>query len=163
MKLVFLKSFQHLDEAMKRRLETRIEMPIPSVEQKKLLIRKILSNFNHSLNDQDFEKLAQSMKRFSHHDVMQLEKELHQKRWKILQSAEYFIKATEGTAEPKYEVCSKNHQDAIPMTFHDIKYSDLIPMRVEKSQVEQIVVMLKSSVSQDCIDMITAWKNGRMR
>ena len=71
--------------------------------------------------------------------------------------------AEKPNGEALYDVCDENHPKALPMTFHDIKYSDLIPMRVEKSQVEQIVVMLKSSVSQDCIDMITAWKNGRMR
>ena len=146
---------------MRRRLETQIELPIPSFQQKIELLRGILSNFDHNLIDEDMEKIAKSMKRFSHHDVKQLEKELHQKRWKTLEFAKSFYKATEDTTGPKYDVCSRNHPNAIPMTFHDIKYSDLIPMKVEKEQVEEIVLNLKSSVSEDCINWIKDWKNGR--
>ena len=63
---------QELDEAARRRFTKRLYIPLPTENDREILIRVLLGNNNHRLSDGDIKKLAKDTSGFSGADLKSL-------------------------------------------------------------------------------------------
>jgi vacuolar protein-sorting-associated protein 4 len=105
-----------LDEAMIRRLEKRIYVPLPTIEEREAQLRFYINRNDNSLTAKDFTKLAQLTEYFSASDIKVLVKCACMLPLRFMREAQYFELLKDGTLKP----CDAQNKLGLPMTFDQI-------------------------------------------
>lgn len=105
-----------LDDAMIRRLEKRIYVPLPTVDERQALIEFYFKKDEHSITAQEFRELALLTEYFSAADITQLAKSSAMIPLSMMREATHF----EMLKDSKLRPCNSNHHGAIKMTLSEI-------------------------------------------
>lgn len=111
-----------LDEAMRRRLEHRIYLGLPSLVEREALLRHYVSKNEHAVTETEFRELAGWCEHFSSADIQQLCASAAMIPLKEIPTATHFELMGDG----KLMVREKAHSMALPMLYHQVVDKTLI-------------------------------------
>lgn len=111
-----------LDEAMRRRLEHRIYLGLPTSRERAALLRHYIGKNEHCLSATQFEELAQWCEHFSSADIQQLCTTASMIPLNEIPSATHFQLLEDG----RLMVREASHREALPMTYSQVVDKTLI-------------------------------------
>ncbi|THF94023.1 hypothetical protein TEA_020432 [Camellia sinensis var. sinensis] len=105
-----------LDQAIRRRFDKRIYIPLPDLKARQHMFKVHLGDTPHDLNESDFENLARRTEGFSGSDIAVCVKDVLFEPVRKTQDAMYFIKTEDG----KWMPCGPKRPGAIQTTMQDL-------------------------------------------
>jgi vacuolar protein-sorting-associated protein 4 len=108
-----------LDEAMLRRLERRVYIPLPETEGRAHMFRLHVGDTLHSLNDSDFDSLAEMSEGYSGSDIQTVTREALMAPLRASSKATHFRSVLLNGRE-KFVACSANEVGAKRMNLMDV-------------------------------------------
>eukprot|EP00178_Gracilaria_changii_P025303 TRINITY_DN78043_c0_g1_i1.p1 TRINITY_DN78043_c0_g1~~TRINITY_DN78043_c0_g1_i1.p1 ORF type:complete len:486 (-),score=105.97 TRINITY_DN78043_c0_g1_i1:471-1826(-) len=141
-----------LDEAMLRRMERRIYIPLPDARARAKMFKLHLGNTPHNLEQSDFMDLAQQSDGYSGSDIAILCRDALMQPVRTLQNASFFKKVTvneKGQSKTKYTPCSPGDPEKIEMSLMKVKAEELLIPPVRRYDFEKALSSTKPSVGKD--------------
>ncbi|CAN8072574.1 unnamed protein product [Agarophyton chilense] len=141
-----------LDEAMLRRMERRIYIPLPDTRARAKMFQLHLGSTPHSLQQQDFMELAEQSNGYSGSDIAILCRDALMQPVRTLQNASFFKKITvedKGQSKTKYTPCSPGDPDRIEMNLMKVKAEELLVPAVKRIDFEKALGSIKPSVGKE--------------
>ncbi|EFH68710.1 hypothetical protein ARALYDRAFT_311880 [Arabidopsis lyrata subsp. lyrata] len=133
-----------LDQAIRRRFDKRIYIPLPDVH---------LGDTPHNLNEADFEYLARRTEGFSGSDVAVCVKDVLFEPVRKTQDAMFFFSAPDGTWIP----CGPKQPGAIQITMQDLAEKGLaekiIPPPIARTDFEKVLARQRPTVSKTDLEV----------
>lgn len=143
-----------LDEAMRRRLEHRIYLGLPSQRERAALLRHYVSKNEHSLTDTQFEELARWCDHFSSADIQQLCSTASMIPINEIPMATHFQLLDDG----RLMVREASHPQAMPMTYSQVVDKTMIAAQpVAYVHLVQALEYTKSTVDVDKLGAYEKW------
>ncbi|KAL0460063.1 UNVERIFIED_CONTAM: protein SUPPRESSOR OF K(+) TRANSPORT GROWTH DEFECT 1 [Sesamum latifolium] len=105
-----------LDQAIRRRFDKRIYIPLPDVKARQHMFKVHLGDTPHNLTESDFEVLARKTEGFSGSDISVCVKDVLFEPVRKTQDAMFFIKTSNGTWMP----CGPKQPGAIQTTMQEL-------------------------------------------
>ena len=105
-----------LDEAMIRRLEKRIYVPLPTIDEREAQLRFYFNKNENGLRNEEFRELALATDYFSAADIRDLAKCAAMLPLRFMREAEHFELLKDGNLRP----CGAEDELGLPMTFEQI-------------------------------------------
>lgn len=144
-----------LDDAIRRRFQQRIYIPLPDKSARTSLVHHTLSRMTHCLTSRDIDDLVNKTELWSGSDLTVLFNALS---FRVLNEA---TQATHFklTDTDHYQACmSPDEVGAIPMTAQDIKPSTLLQLRpINTTHIQQELEKMKPSVSAQDLHAYEEW------
>ncbi|KAL1201895.1 Protein SUPPRESSOR OF K(+) TRANSPORT GROWTH DEFECT 1 [Cardamine amara subsp. amara] len=142
-----------LDQAIRRRFDKRIYIPLPDVKARQHMFKVHLGDTPHNLNETDFEYLARRTEGFSGSDVAVCVKDVLFEPVRKTQDAMYFFKAPDGTWMP----CGPKKSGAIQITMQDLAAKGLgekiIPPPIARTDFEKVLARQRPTVSKSDLEV----------
>ncbi|CDF39701.1 unnamed protein product [Chondrus crispus] len=145
-----------LDDALLRRMERRVYIPLPEERARARMLEIHLGNTPHTLEKSDFTEIALQAKGFSGSDMGVLVRDAIMQPVRTLQNATFFKRITveeEGRKMSKLTPCSPGDPVGEEMTLMTIKAEELHVPMVSRYDFELALAKTKPSVGQDNIAM----------
>lgn len=112
-----------LDEAMRRRLEYRLYIGLPTLEERVQMLRHYVSKNEHCVTDAQFLEIAEKYtENFSASDIQKLCKKAATRATGLITSATHFLRLPEARFTPS----DADNPNAVAMTYIQIKNKALI-------------------------------------
>lgn len=144
-----------LDDALLRRMERRVYIPLPDTRARARMFEIHLGNTPHSLQPNDFTELADKAEGYSGSDVGILVRDAIMQPVRTLQNARFFkrisVKEEDGRTSTKFTPCSPGDTEGEEMTLMSIKSEELHVPAVCRYDFELALESTKPSVGQDSI------------
>ncbi|CAL5352617.1 unnamed protein product [Camellia sinensis] len=162
-----------LDQAIRRRFDKRIYIPLPDLKARQHMFKVHLGDTPHDLNESDFENLARRTEGFSGSDIAvcpnNLEvtgsslgptlcitpkvKDVLFEPVRKTQDAMYFIKTEDG----KWMPCGPKRPGAIQTTMQDLAAkglaSEITPPPISKTDFDKVLARQRPTVSKGDLDV----------
>jgi len=143
-----------LDEAMLRRLEKRIYVPLPLEEEREALLRFYLTKNECTIKDKEFGELARRTAHFSAADIHQLAKTAAMLPIDVMRCAEAFELLEDGRLRP----CDLSHRQGLPMSYEAIEDKQLIVVPpITYALVLEALQSTKSTVDLSSLRQYEEW------
>lgn len=145
-----------LDDALLRRMERRVYIPLPEEHARTAMFKIHLGNTPHSLIDQDFEALGKSTEGYSGADIGILVRDAIMQPVRTLQNAEFFkwvMVEVEGQGMVKMLTpCSPGDKEGQEMSLMSVKPEELHVPVVCRHDFDLALASTKPSVGRDNIE-----------
>ncbi|XP_012074638.1 protein SUPPRESSOR OF K(+) TRANSPORT GROWTH DEFECT 1 isoform X2 [Jatropha curcas] len=105
-----------LDQAIRRRFDKRIYIPLPDLKARQHMFKVHLGDTPHNLTESDFEHLAQETEGFSGSDISVCVKDVLFEPVRKTRDAKYFMETSDGMWLP----CEPTQQGAIKITLEEL-------------------------------------------
>ncbi len=143
----------NLDQAMRRRFDKRIYIPLPDAAARAHMFKVHLGDTPHSLGKADFEDLAGKTEGFTGSDIAVMVKDVLFEPIRKTQDATYFRKVINEKGEEVYEPCSPGSPDGFPATLDSLASEGLsekiYPPRINRLDFERALVRARPTVSKE--------------
>ncbi|XP_057960587.1 protein SUPPRESSOR OF K(+) TRANSPORT GROWTH DEFECT 1-like [Malania oleifera] len=137
-----------LDQAIRRRFDKRIYIPLPDMKARQHMFKVHLGDTPHNLTDGDFEDLACKTKGFSGSDVSVCVNEVLFEPVRKTKDAMFFMKDSNGMWVP----CGPNQRGAIQITMQELDAqglaSKVLPPPVARTDFDKVLARQKPTVSK---------------
>lgn len=110
-----------LDQAMRRRFDKRIYVPLPDLKARKHIFKVHIGDTPHNLTETDFEHLARRTEGFSGSDIFYCVKDALYQPVRATRDAQFFRKTSEGM----WVRCKRTQQGAIEITLQELNAQGL--------------------------------------
>ncbi|XP_076947825.1 protein SUPPRESSOR OF K(+) TRANSPORT GROWTH DEFECT 1-like [Bidens hawaiensis] len=142
-----------LDQAIRRRFDKRIYIPLPDLKARQHMFKVHLGDTPHSLTDRDFEQLAYKTEGFSGSDIAVCVNEVLFEPVRKTQDAMFFIKKSDDTWVP----CGPRQPGAIEITMQDLatrgEASKIIPPPISRTDFDKVLARQKPTVSKSDLEV----------
>lgn len=142
-----------LDQAIRRRFDKRIYIPLPDVKARQHMFKVHLGDTPHNLTERDFEQLAYRTEGFSGSDIAVCVNEVLFEPVRKTQDAMYFIKTSDDTWVP----CGPRHPGAIEITMQDLaaqgQAEKINPPPISRSDFDKVLAKQKPTVSKSDLEL----------
>lgn len=143
-----------LDDAMLRRLERKIYIPLPDANARAKMFELNLGSTPHGLAVADFRELGMQTEGYSGSDIAVLVRDAIMQPVRTLQNAQKFKRIQvneERRLKQKWTPCPPSDPEGVPMTLMQIKDDELHVPLVTKRDFLVALTSTKPSVDQDNI------------
>ncbi|CAI5965154.1 unnamed protein product [Closterium sp. NIES-64] len=141
-----------LDQAVRRRFDKRIYIPLPDVKARQHMFKVHLGDTPYSLSEKDFEELAQKTDGFSGSDISVCVKDVLFEPVRKTQDAMHFKKVPKD-GDVCYMPCGPREPGAIQTTMEELAAQGLgekiVPPPIMKSDFDKVLSRQKPTVSKD--------------
>lgn len=142
-----------LDQAIRRRFDKRIYIPLPDVKARQHMFKVHLGDTPHNLAERDFEQLAYRTEGFSGSDIAVCVNEVLFEPVRKTQDAMFFIKTSDDTWVP----CGPRHPGAIEITMQDLatqgEASKILPPPISRTDFDKVLAKQKPTVSKSDLEV----------
>ncbi|KAF8111163.1 hypothetical protein N665_0076s0156 [Sinapis alba] len=142
-----------LDQAIRRRFDKRIYIPLPEAKARQHMFKVHLGDTPHNLTEPDFEYLGLKTEGFSGSDVSVCVKDVLFEPVRKTQDAMFFFKSADGTWMP----CGPRQPGAIQTTMQDLAAKGLaekiIPPPITRTDFEKVLARQRPTVSKSDLDV----------
>ncbi|CAN8285635.1 unnamed protein product [Cochlearia groenlandica] len=142
-----------LDQAIRRRFDKRIYIPLPEAKARQHMFKVHLGDTPHNLTESDFEYLGIKTEGFSGSDVSVCVKDVLFEPVRKTQDAMFFYKARDGTWIP----CGPRQPGAIQTTMQDLAAKGLaekiIPPSITRADFEKVLARQRPTVSKSDLEV----------
>lgn len=137
-----------LDQAIRRRFDKRIYIPLPDLKARQHMFKVHLGDTPHNLTESDFEQLAQKTEGFSGSDISVCVNEVLFEPVRKTQDAEFFIKTSDGLWVP----CGPRQPGAIQTNMQELAAkglaSKITPPPISIRDFDRVLWKQKPTVSK---------------
>ncbi|XP_042456905.1 protein SUPPRESSOR OF K(+) TRANSPORT GROWTH DEFECT 1-like [Zingiber officinale] len=137
-----------LDQAIRRRFDKRIYIPLPDVKARQHMFKVHLGDTPHNLRESDFEYLARHTEGFSGSDIAVCVKDVLFEPVRKAQDAMHFYKTSNGMWLP----CEPRHPGAIQTTLQDLAAEGLadkiLPPPIARADFDKVLARQRPTVSK---------------
>jgi len=150
-----------LDNAIKRRFERRIYIPLPGPEARRRIFELNVGSTPNELVRDDYRTLADQTDGYSGSDIAIIVRDALMQPVRKLMAATHFKPAV-GPEEPdkvKWTPCSPGDQDAVEKSWTDIESDELLEPALRVNDFLKAVSKTRSTVSSDDIRKHEEWTN----
>uniref|UniRef100_A0A2P2LQC0 Vacuolar protein sorting-associated protein VPS4 n=1 Tax=Rhizophora mucronata TaxID=61149 RepID=A0A2P2LQC0_RHIMU len=142
-----------LDQAIRRRFDKRIYIPLPDVKARQHMFKVHLGDTPHNLTESDFESLARRTEGFSGSDISVCVKDVLFEPVRKTQDAMYFVKTPNGMWVP----CGPKQAGAIQITMQELAAQGLaakiLPPPITKTDFDKVLARQRPTVSKADLDV----------
>ncbi|KAL6779965.1 VPS4 [Auxenochlorella protothecoides x Auxenochlorella symbiontica] len=144
-----------LDQAVRRRFDKRIHIPLPEAPARASMFRIHLGDTPNALTQREFDDLGERTKGFSGSDVAIVVKDVLMQPVRKTQDATHFKKVQEG-GKVMLEPCSAGEPGAFPATLQSLAdkgQAQLVhPPKITFRDFEKVLLRARPTVSQDDLE-----------
>ncbi|KAL4598085.1 hypothetical protein ACB092_11G033600 [Castanea dentata] len=142
-----------LDQAMRRRFNKRIYVPLPDVKAREHIFKVHIGDTPHNLTETDFEHLARRTRGFSGSDIFCCVQDALYETVRATCSAQFFRKTSEGMWVP----CERTREGAIKITRKKLNAKGLgskiqLPPTT-RADFDKMLARQKPTVSEDDLEV----------
>lgn len=145
-----------LDQAVRRRFDKRIYIPLPEANARATMFKVHLGDTPHDLTEQDFQHLAHHTEGFSGSDIQTMVKDVLFEPVRKTQDATHF-KAVMHDNQTFYEPCSPGDPQAFAATLEEFDKnkmaSKVIPPKIMRADFDRTLLRARPTVSQSDLEM----------
>ncbi|GFZ12669.1 AAA-type ATPase family protein [Actinidia rufa] len=142
-----------LDQAIRRRFDKRIYIPLPDVKARQHMFKVHLGDTPHNLTESDFESLARKTEGFSGSDISVCVKDVLFEPVRKTQDAMFFVK----TPNDLWMPCGPKQPGAIQTTMQDLAAkglaSQIIPPPISKIDFDKVIARQRPTVSKSDLEV----------
>ncbi|KEH29865.1 AAA-type ATPase family protein [Medicago truncatula] len=142
-----------LDQAIRRRFDKRIYIPLPDLKARQHMFKVHLGDTPHNLTESDFEHLARKTEGFSGSDIAVCVKDVLFEPVRKTQDAMFFFKSPEGMWIP----CGQKQQNAVQVTMQDLATqglaSKILPPPISRIDFDKVLARQRPTVSKSDLDV----------
>ncbi|KAL6511030.1 Vacuolar protein sorting-associated protein 4B [Orobanche gracilis] len=142
-----------LDQAIRRRFDKRIYIPLPDVKARQHMFKVHLGDTPHNLTESDFEVLARKTEGFSGSDVSVCVKDVLFEPVRKTQDAMFFLKTSNGVWMP----CGPKQPGAIQITMQELAAqglaAEITPPPISKTDFDKVLARQRPTVSKTDLDV----------
>ncbi|WOL02821.1 protein SUPPRESSOR OF K(+) TRANSPORT GROWTH DEFECT 1 [Canna indica] len=142
-----------LDQAIRRRFDKRIYIPLPDLKARQHMFKVHLGDTPHNLAESDFENLARRTEGFSGSDIAVCVKDVLFEPVRKVQDAMHFYKSSEGMWFP----CGPRHPGAIQTTLQDLAAKGLaakiLPPPITRTDFDKVIARQRPTVSKADLEL----------
>ncbi|KAK6228399.1 hypothetical protein SCA6_000739 [Theobroma cacao] len=137
-----------LDQAIRRRFDKRIYIPLPDLKARQHMFKVHLGDTPHNLTESDFEHLACKTEGFSGSDISVCVKDVLFEPVRKTRDAEFFMKTTNDMWVP----CGRTQPGAIRTTILELDgkglASKILPPPITRADFDKVLARQKPTVSK---------------
>ncbi|XP_050211658.1 protein SUPPRESSOR OF K(+) TRANSPORT GROWTH DEFECT 1-like [Mercurialis annua] len=137
-----------LDQAIRRRFDKRIYIPLPDLKARQHMFKVHLGDTPHNLTESDFEHLARKTEGFSGSDISVCVKDVLFQPVRKVQDAKYFMKTSDGMWYP----CDRTQKGAVKITLEELDAkglaSKILPLAITRADFDKVLSKHKPTVSK---------------
>lgn len=137
-----------LDQAIRRRFDKRIYIPLPDLKARQHMFKVHLGDTPHNLKESDFEYLAQKTEGFSGSDISVCVKDVLFEPVRKTRDAKFFRKRSNGMWVP----CKPTKRGAVEITLQELDAqglgSKILPPPIKRADFEKVLSRQKPTVSK---------------
>ncbi|GER55589.1 vacuolar protein sorting-associated protein [Striga asiatica] len=142
-----------LDQAIRRRFDKRIYIPLPDQKARQHMFKVHLGDTPHNLNESDFEALARKTEGFSGSDISVCVKDVLFEPVRKTQDAMFFTKTSNGLWMP----CGPKQPGAVQITMQELASQGLaakiIPPPISRTDFDKVLARQRPTVSKSDLDV----------
>ncbi|XP_019181839.1 PREDICTED: protein SUPPRESSOR OF K(+) TRANSPORT GROWTH DEFECT 1-like [Ipomoea nil] len=142
-----------LDQAIRRRFDKRIYIPLPDLRARQHMFKVHLGDTPHNLTESDFEQLAIRTEGFSGSDISVCVNEVLFEPVRKTQDAEFFIKTPDGLWVP----CGPRQPGAIQTNMQELAAkglaSKVTPPPITRRDFDKVLAKQKPTVSKSDLEV----------
>lgn len=147
-----------LDNAIKRRFEKRIYIPLPGPEARKQMFEIHVGTTPCQLTHKDYRELAQKTDGYSGSDIAIIVRDALMQPVRKVISATHFKRVTDPeTSKPKWTPCSPGDSDALEKTWSDIDSDELLEPPLKMGDFLKSLDSTRPTVTQADIRRHEEW------
>lgn len=137
-----------LDQAIRRRFDKRIYIPLPDLKARQHIFKVHLGDTPHKLTERDFEELAQKTDGFSGSDIAVCVKDVLFEPVRKTQDAKFFRKTSKGMWVP----CEPTRRGAVNVSLEELDAqglaSKILPPPITRTDFDKVLARQKPTVSK---------------
>ncbi|KAI4304734.1 hypothetical protein MLD38_040208 [Melastoma candidum] len=137
-----------LDQAIRRRFDKRIYIPLPDLKARQHMFKVHLGDTPHNLTESDFESLARKTEGFSGSDIAVCVKDVLFEPVRKTQDAMFFVQMLDGMWMP----CGPKQKGAVQITMQDLaaqgEAAKIIPPPISKTDFDKVLARQRPTVSK---------------
>ncbi|KAL0390639.1 UNVERIFIED_CONTAM: protein SUPPRESSOR OF K(+) TRANSPORT GROWTH DEFECT 1 [Sesamum calycinum] len=137
-----------LDQAIRRRFDKRIYIPLPDLKARQHMFKVHLGDTPHNLTESDFEVLARRTEGFSGSDISVCVKDVLFEPVRKTQDAMFFVKTSNGMWMP----CGPKQPGAVQTTMQELAAQGLaakiIPPPISRTDFDKVLARQRPTVSK---------------
>ncbi|XP_042432247.1 protein SUPPRESSOR OF K(+) TRANSPORT GROWTH DEFECT 1-like isoform X4 [Zingiber officinale] len=150
-----------LDQAVRRRFDKRIYIPLPDLKARQHMFKVHLGDTPHNLSESDFEYLAYRTEGFSGSDIAVCVKDVLFEPVRKAQDATHFYMTSEGMWLP----CGPRHPAAVETTLQDLAAKGLadkiLPPSITRTDFDKVLARQRPTVSKADLEVHeSVWRRG---
>uniref|UniRef100_A0A0E0MR58 Vesicle-fusing ATPase n=1 Tax=Oryza rufipogon TaxID=4529 RepID=A0A0E0MR58_ORYRU len=142
-----------LDQAVRRRFDKRIYIPLPDLKARQHMFKVHLGDTPHNLNESDFENLARRTDGFSGSDIAVCVKDVLFEPVRKTQDAMFFFKADGDMWMP----CGPKQSGAVQTTMQELASKGLaakiLPPPISRTDFEKVLARQRPTVSKKDLEV----------
>ncbi|KAK2976171.1 hypothetical protein RJ640_028252 [Escallonia rubra] len=142
-----------LDQAIRRRFDKRIYIPLPDLKARQHMFKVHLGDTPHNLTESDFESLARKTEGFSGSDIAVCVKDVLFEPVRKTQDAMYFFKRNDDMWVP----CGPKQPGAVQTTMQDLAAkglaSQICPPPISKTDFDKVLARQRPTVSKGDLEV----------
>ncbi|XP_038901976.1 protein SUPPRESSOR OF K(+) TRANSPORT GROWTH DEFECT 1-like [Benincasa hispida] len=136
-----------LDQAIRRRFDKRIYIPLPDLKARQHMFKVHLGDTPNNLTERDFESLARRTEGFSGSDISVCVKDVLFEPVRKTQDAMFFIKTSDGMWVP----CGPKQPGAVQITMEELAAKELaskiLPPPISRRDFDKVLARQRPTVS----------------
>ena len=147
-----------LDDALLRRMERRVYIPLPDQSARTTMFKLHLGNTAKDLSDADYEELGRMSEGYSGADIGIVVRDAIMQPVRTLQNAQFFKKISvqeEGNTVVRYSPCSPGDPEGVKMDLMSVQPDELHVPAVCQRDFELALSKTKPSVGKDTVERHT--------
>ncbi|KAL8094266.1 protein SUPPRESSOR OF K(+) TRANSPORT GROWTH DEFECT 1-like isoform X1 [Apium graveolens] len=142
-----------LDQAIRRRFDKRIYIPLPEGKARQHMFKVHLGDTPHDLTESDFETLGYKTEGFSGSDISVCVKDVLFEPVRKTQDAMFFVGLNDGTWVP----CGPKQRGAVQTTMQDLAARGLaakiVPPPISRTDFDKVLARQRPTVSKSDLDV----------
>ncbi|XP_012472838.1 protein SUPPRESSOR OF K(+) TRANSPORT GROWTH DEFECT 1 [Gossypium raimondii] len=142
-----------LDQAIRRRFDKRIYIPLPDLKARQHMFKVHLGDTPHNLTESDFENLARLTEGFSGSDVSVCVKDVLFEPVRKTQDAMFFYK----TPEDMWMPCGPRQPSAVQITMQELAAkghaAQILPPPISRSDFDKVLARQRPTVSKGDLEV----------
>lgn len=133
-----------LDTAMRRRLERKLYVPLPTEEDRARLFAYYIGKNDHVLKEDDFVTLARLTPSFSSADIKLLTEAACMQPWQTIRNASHFVRHND-----RWFPCDSTIQGAQALSYQSItNKSEIVIPKITSRHVQDTLAQIKATVQE---------------
>ncbi|MCO5586277.1 hypothetical protein L7F22_040216 [Adiantum nelumboides] len=146
-----------LDQAIRRRFDKRIYIPLPDLKARQHMFKVHLGDTPSDLSEADFEELARRTEGFSGSDISVCIKDVLFEPVRKTQDAMHFQRVTTKDGEEMWMPCGPRQRGAVQTTMQDLATrglaAQILPPPISKADFHKVLSRQKPTVSKDDLEV----------
>ncbi|KAG9453635.1 hypothetical protein H6P81_006539 [Aristolochia fimbriata] len=142
-----------LDQAIRRRFDKRIYIPLPDLKARQHMFKVHLGDTPHNLTESDFEHLARRTEGFSGSDISVCVKDVLFEPVRKTQDAMFFVK----TSNDMWVPCGPKHPGSVQTTMQDLATKGLasmiLPPPISRADFDKVLARQRPTVSKSDLEV----------